>query len=333
MLDDRKTAILRAVIEEYIESAQPVGSMHIARSARVNVSAATVRNEMAVLEQDGYLHQPHTSAGRVPTDKGYRFFVDSLTGPGVLDAQGVVKVRDFFESSHGALEQLLSDTTTLLSSLTNYAAVVIRPTAELSIVRSVQLVQLSSHTAMVVAVLANGTVESETLELTDQVCDAHVLAAGAHLARHAVGRTLANLVSLPPSGDVINDALVSSAAMALIGRGRHDAEQAFVGGASRVAQIFDVVEVVRNVLHTLEHQAVVVALVRDVLERGLTVAIGAEHGVEPLSSCSVVVKPYLVDGEAVGTIGVLGPTRMNYPQALAAVETVSVRLGRTLSEG
>jgi heat-inducible transcriptional repressor len=107
----------------------------------------------------------------------------------------------------------------------------------------------------------------------------------------------------------------------------------FVGGASAMAEAFDAVEIVRSVLHTLEQQYVMVSLVRDMLNRGLSVAIGAEHGVEPLAACSVVLAPVVADGATVGTVGVLGPTRMNYPQALATVEVVSDRLGRRLAEG
>src|SRR6478609_116473 len=127
MLDERKTAILRAVVEEYITTAQPVGSGHVAAAPAVRVSPATVRNEMAVLEQEGYLAQPHTSAGRVPTDKGYRFFVDHLAEPGRLDAARSQQVRSFFDSAHGALERMLEDTSRLLSRLTNQVAVVIGP--------------------------------------------------------------------------------------------------------------------------------------------------------------------------------------------------------------
>src|SRR6478672_11008837 len=116
MLDERKAAILRAVVEEYIETAQPVGSGHVAPA--VNVSSATVRNELATLEQEGYLQQPHTSAGRVPTEKGYRYFVDSLTGPGTLGASQVQQVRSFFATAHGELEQMLHQTSRLLSAVT-----------------------------------------------------------------------------------------------------------------------------------------------------------------------------------------------------------------------
>src|SRR5436190_12563024 len=120
MLDERKTAILREVVQEYISTALPVGSGHVATAPGVNVSSATVRNEMAVLEQEGYLIQPHTSAGRVPTDKGYRFFVDHLAQPGRLDAARAQEVGDFFASSRGALEGLLRRTGQLLNQLTNY---------------------------------------------------------------------------------------------------------------------------------------------------------------------------------------------------------------------
>ena len=127
MLDDRKAAILRAVVQEYIATAQPVGSTHVARAPGVGVSSATVRNEMAVLEQEGYLAQPHTSAGRVPTDQGYRFFVDHLGRPGQADALTTRQVGEFFSASHGRLEEMLHHTSDLLTQLTRNAAVVVGP--------------------------------------------------------------------------------------------------------------------------------------------------------------------------------------------------------------
>ena len=120
MLDDRKTAILRAVVEEYIATAQPVGSSHIAASHGVQVSSATVRNDMAFLEQEGYLAQPHTSAGRIPTDKGYRFFVDHFTPNGKLGVADQMKVGEFFDTATGRLEETLQRTSTLLAQMTNY---------------------------------------------------------------------------------------------------------------------------------------------------------------------------------------------------------------------
>ena len=130
MLDDRKTAILSAVVQEYITTAQPVGSNHIAEAPTIKVSSATVRSELAQLEHEGYLVQPHTSAGRIPTDKGYRYFVDHLSSPGVLDQATTKKVGEFFSAAHGRLEELLHQTSTLLSALTNNASLVVGPRAE-----------------------------------------------------------------------------------------------------------------------------------------------------------------------------------------------------------
>jgi heat-inducible transcriptional repressor len=332
MLDERKTAILRAVVQEYIATAQPVGSGHVASAPAVKVSPATVRNEMAVLEQEGYLVQPHTSAGRVPTDKGYRFFVDHLALPGRLDAVRAQEVRAFFDSAHGALEQMLNETSRLLSRLTDYAAVVVGPPHEGATLRSVQLVALSPRAVLLVTVLSNGSVEDHHLERDDDTTEATVNAASAHLARHAVGSTPGAVSDVPRTGDPAVDDLCAQAVGVLRATGRGD-ELVYVGGASNMAAAFDAVDVVRNVLQTLEQQFVVVTLLRDVLNRGLSVAIGVEHGVEPLVACSVVVAPYIVEGEPIGTIGVLGPTRMNYPHALAAVDVVSERLGRRLSDG
>jgi heat-inducible transcriptional repressor len=332
MLDERKAAILRAVVREYIETAQPVGSNHVARGQGVHVSSATIRNEMAVLEQEGYLQQPHTSAGRVPTDKGYRYFVDHMSAPDPLDSHRSEQVRDFFDSSHGALEKLLGDTSKLLAGLTDYAAVVIGPAVDAATVRSIQIVGLSSKAATVVAVLSNGQVESEMIELADGATSARLATANARLNAQALGRPIDGFGQSTPSGDDDVDAVVTASLTAFARAARRQPDQAFVGGASHMAQAFDAVDVVRNVLKALEHQHLVVSMLRDVLNRGLSVAIGAEHGVEPLAACAIIVRPYVVEGEAIGTIGVLGPTRMNYPRALAVVEAVSDQLGRTLTE-
>jgi len=340
MLDDRKSAILRAVVEEYIETAQPVGSQHVTGARGVHASSATVRNEMSVLERDGYLVQPHTSAGRIPTDKGYRFFVDSLHGwgAGQLNASQRAEVKSFFTRAHGELEHMLSETSQLLSRLTDHTAVIIAPPHEAATIRSVQVVALGGRTALVVAVLSNGSVEKRTLDLPvredgEPVGAAVVAAASTRLASHLAGRTVVALGTVGPTGEPAVDSLLAAAMRALAGG--HDEEEGsvFVGGASRMANAFDAVATVRQVLGILEEQFVVVTLLKDLLDRGLTVAIGAEHGVMPLAECSVVVAPVRGGSGEAGTIGILGPTRMNYPQALAAVAVVSQRLGRRMEEG
>jgi heat-inducible transcriptional repressor len=335
MLDDRKAAVLRAVVREYIETAQPVGSAHVARTTNLGVSSATLRNEMATLEREGYLIQPHTSAGRVPTDKGYRFFVDQLTGPGALPAPQRQQVRDFFARAHGELEQMLHDTSSLLSGLTSYAALVLAPASERATVRSVQVVGLTDRLAMAVAVLSNGTVEKVMIELDADLGDERLAAASTHLSAHLDGASLAEANPVPATGDRRLDRLVDAVLDAFGRPADRDHDHVYVGGASRMAASFEAVDTVRQVLAILEQQYVVVGLLREVLDNegdqpGLSVSIGTELGVQHLAECSIVVAPYEIEGEALGTVGVLGPTRMNYPQAMAAVAIVSERLGRTL---
>ena len=340
-LDPRKAIILRAVVQEYIETAQPVGSGHVANAPGVNVSSATVRNDMATLEQEGFLQQPHTSAGRVPTDKGYRFFVDSLAAPGVLAAADSQQIRSFFAQAHGELEQMLADTSRLLSNLTQYAAVVVPPPTEAATIRSVQLVSLTPRVALLVVVLSNGVIDKHTLEFDADVDDIVLGAAGTRLAQSLVGHTMAGAADVAVEPDTATGTgPVDPVELAMrVARGALGADDAstsdhiYIGGTSRMASAFDAVATVSEVLQILEQQYVVVSLLNDVLDRGLHVAIGTETGMEPLADCSVVVSTYEVEGEPAGTIGVLGPTRMNYPQAMAAVAVVSQRLGRRLSEG
>lgn len=332
-MDERKADILRAVVEEYIDTAQPVGSSRIVQSGALQVSPATVRNEMSVLEREGYLIQPHTSSGRVPTEKGYRFFVDQLTTKGTLQPAQRQAVQSFFSHTHGALEQMLHDTSRLLLSLTDYAAVVIGPPHEAATVRLVQLVGLAPRLVLVVAVLSNGVVEKRSLDLGEAMDEETLAKATKHLAGLLIGRAVGDPVELAPSGDATVDRVSGAALGSLHGGHEDETDHVFVGGASRMASAFDAVTTVRQVLGILEQQFVVVSLLKDVLDRGMSVAIGSEVGHESLAECSVVVAPYEIEGERAGSIGVLGPTRMKYPQALAAVALVSQRLGRRLSEG
>ena len=332
MLDERKAAILKAVVEEYIQTAQPVGSASVVRATNIAVSTATVRNELAVLERDGFLDHPHTSAGRVPTDKGYRFFVDHLT-PSLPSPQRQ-RVQDFFARAHGEIEQMLNDTTRLLSDLTHYAALVVAPPREAATVRLVQAVQLEGHAVLGVAVLSDGSVKKAVIEGEPGVGEAQLAVVSAHLSTHLQGKALEAAVPVPSTGDEATDRTVAVTRSALERTVAIEPEQLFVGGAAQMATTFDAIETVRRVLAILEQQYVLVTLLRQAIhDDRLTVSIGTEHGVEPLSQCSIVVAPYEYDGMTVGTIGVLGPTRMNYPQAMAAVGVVSQRLGKALREG
>ena len=329
MLDDRKASILYTVVQEYIRTAQPVGSGRVARAPGIDASPATVRSEMAALAEQQYLVQPHTSAGRVPTAKGYRFFVDQWrrrSPSPTLHPADRRQVNDFFSSSHGGFESILSDTTGLLSDLTDWTAVVVAPSPAAATVRSAQLVELSAGTVMVVAVMSNGVVEKRTLDVGVDTSAEVVADASQRLARRVVGRTLAEI----DDRDQPDDKLLAAAIAALREARAH--HEVFVGGTSKLADAFDAVEQLSDVLGLLEQQLVVVTLMRRVLDRGLRVAIGEETGMPSLTECSLVLAPYSAEGTDGGTIGVIGPTRMDYPQALSAVAAVSLRLGPALDE-
>ena len=338
MLDDRKSAILRAVVEPYVSTAQPVGSNAVAARADVSVSSATVRNEMTLLERDGYLVQPHTSAGRVPTEKGYRYFVDGLADGGrELSAGSARQVREFFTAAHGELEQMLHDTTRLLTSLTHTAAVVVGEQPSDVRVRSVQLVDLSPQVLLAVVVCSNGDVLKRTVEMTAPTDPDDVAAAQSVIAAALEGTARLDLRTWSP---VIAEGVpapvrtvVDAAAAELRAALQSDDARVFVEGASLLAGSLEARETVEQVLGILEQQFVVVSLLKELVDRGVTVAIGSETGVGPLAECSLVLSPYRAEGEVAGTIAVLGPTRMDYQETVAAVAVVSQRLSRILTEG
>lgn len=332
-LDHRKAAILRAVVQQYIETAQPVGSSTVSAREDVAVSSATVRNDMTQLEREGYLAQPHTSAGRVPTEKGYRFFVDSLAGPGPMHPQGVRMVREFFATTHGELEQMLSETSRLLADVTGTAAVVVGEPVDVATIRSVQLIDLTPRSVLGVMVMSNGVIVKRTFELEADVDPDDLSAAQQLLGEATTGASLKVLAEWSTPADRRGAGLAEVAAQALRDAANAEAHQVFVDGRSHIAGSFDARETIEAVLGILEQQFVVVSLLKELVDNGLAVSIGSESGVAPLADCSLVVAPYQAGGEPAGAIAVLGPTRMNYPETLSAVAVVSQRLSRLLSEG
>lgn len=328
-LTERKEAILQAVVEEYMATARPVGSGLVTEQTELKVSSATVRKELGALEEEGFLRQPHTSAGRVPTDKGYRYFIDALMGPSSLDSAKNQRISEFFAHTHGELERILRDTSRLLAGVTDYAAVVVAPSPDIAKIRSVQLVSLEPRIVLLVVILSNGGIERRTFELDADMTEDQVGRAQQLLAPAMINATADQI---GPSGDPAVDRLITDAIASLDDTDTVDG-RVHVGGRSSVAGVFDEAETVAQVLQLFERQLLVVTLIKDVLDRGLRVAIGSETGVQNLNECSLVVAPYQVQGADAGSIGVLGPTHMNYPQALAAVAVISNQLGEHLTRG
>jgi heat-inducible transcriptional repressor len=339
-LDDRKAAILRAIVEQYVENAQPVGSQAVNQTANLRVSAATIRNEMSVLEREGYITQPHTSAGRMPTDQGYRYYVDHLAGPSMLAAAERRRIAEFFTSATRVMDELLLQTSQLLARVSAHAAVVVGPQSDSVRVRAVHLAQLQPRLLLAVVICSNGAVEKEPIVLDHDAEEDDVAAATARLAVLLENATLGDLPApvtehdrpLDPA-----DRLVLAARNAFSGRARaHHGEPLYVGGASHLAAEHDAfadAASAARLLELLEQHVVLASLLRELLGPGITVRIGAENERAEMRECSLVLAPYLVEGEPAGTVGILGPTRMDYRKAQAAVHTVSQQLGRQLSQG
>jgi heat-inducible transcriptional repressor len=334
-LDERKASVLRAIVEEYVETAQPVGSQTVARASDLGVSSATIRNDMTVLEREGYIAQPHTSAGRIPTDQGYRYFVDHFTQQGPLPPRQHRAVADFFETSHRALEDLLHETSQLLARLSRHAAVVVGPQPDQALVRGVQIVRLHERSVLLVVVLSNGAIERHVLQVSEEVDDTQLATAARAIEGALSGRAWGTVPDAVVTGDLVIDQVVADTRAGVIAMATPEhREPLYVGGVSNLAaeqEAFSTAQSAARLLEMLEHQVVVVSVVHELLQAGLTVRIGSEHQLAELRECALVLAPYEVDGQAAGVVGVLGPTRMDYRHALSAVSAVSQQLGRHLS--
>lgn len=328
VLDDRKASILKAIVEEYVAFGHPVGSASVTSKAHLPVSSATVRNEMTVLEAQGYISQPHTSAGRIPTDLGYRYYVDHLAGPVRLPGADRAAVTGFFAQAHREIEEMLTATSRLLSKLTAYAAVVIAPRFEGSRVRDVHLVSLTPGAILAVMVTNAGKVEKYMVEnlRTDQD---DLRRASQVLTESLRGWSLIEPApALPGTGRSTADDLAAQVLAQLVSRPDEETAGLYLGGAFNLVAEGAEREEVQHVLEALERQAAIVSMLWEALaDTDLVVRIGSENPIPEMREWSLVTAPYRAGRTPLGAVGVVGPTRMNYVRAISAVEAVSAGLG------
>ena len=339
MQEERRLAVLRAIVEDYVATEEPVGSKALVERHGLNVSPATVRNDMAALEDEGYLAQPHTSAGRVPTDKGYRLFVDRLTTVKPMSGAEKRAISSFLDGAVD-LDDVVSRSVRLLSQLTRQVAVVQYPTLSRSTVRHIELVALAPERLLVVLILSTGRVEQRVLELGAPLDDTALADLRALVNRVATGQLISDAIAAlgaldhdgaphPGPTSAVADLLVD----AMSDHRSH--ERLVVGGAANLARFGDSFDsAVRPLLEALEEHVVLLRLLGEASQAGLvTVRIGAEGPVEELSSTSVVTTGYGPQDSAPATLGIVGPTRMDYPGSMAAVRAVARYLSRILDEG
>jgi heat-inducible transcriptional repressor len=340
VVEDRRLAVLRAIVEDYVATEEPVGSKALVERHRLGVSPATVRNDMAALEEEGFIHQPHTSAGRVPTDKGYRLFVDRLTTVKPMSTAERRAIATFLDGAVD-LDDVVQRSVRLLSQLTRQMAVVQYPTLSRSTVRHVELVALAPSRLLLVLILSTGRVEQRLAELPRELDDEALAGLRSRVLHAVTGQriqeaTLA-LGAMPtdlPEPERAAGEVVASTLVEAMSDHRSD-ERVAIGGTAHLARFGDTFETgLAPLLEALEEHVVLLKLLGEATTGGaLTVRIGHEGPISELSSTSVVATGYGPGEEALATLGIVGPTRMDYPVTMAAVRAVARYVSRILDEG
>ncbi|RJP31781.1 MAG: heat-inducible transcription repressor HrcA [Actinobacteria bacterium] len=337
MLDKRQQKILKAVVHKYITTGTPVGSKSLAASLNLGVSAATIRNEMSKLEGMGYLYQPHTSAGRLPTDLGYRFYVDSLSGRTRLREEERKAVLTLFSQKTRELENLLQETSTLLSRLTSAAAMVIAPRLRRNTIKHVDIVDLAEDIILLVIITDTGRVEKKLIDMKgiDEAIDLDGIQS--FLNRKLQGKGLDEFAHLSGSPEVANlkSPLLTAKVMAVIKDilCEEEYEKVFVGGTVNLLRYLDDegAKRIEDLLKHFEEQYFLLNLLGEALgSKETLVRIGDENIYKELQTFSLVATPYAIGEEMVGTVSVLGPTRMDYARVIPTVDFIAKSLSRTL---
>ena len=337
-LNERKRIILRAVTDDYISSAEPVGSRTITRKYNLGLSPATIRNEMADLEEEGYLQQPHTSAGRIPSDQGYRYYVDSLLAHKTLSPQDLIEIHREMERRQLGMEELLKQAGKILAQLTRYPAMISTPQQQKVSFRHVQLVPLNEKNVMVVVITDTGMVENQILPPEVEWTYDELDRISKWINHRLRGITLEELTgkrwneirldieledhNFHHALGILLDALANS---------RRD--RVYLDGAANILEQpeFREVERFKPLMGLFETEDVLRKLLKP-NDKGVTIRIGHENEQEAIKECSVVTTNYRIGDNAVGVVGVLGPTRMDYGKILAIVEYMSKYLGKLLTD-
>jgi heat-inducible transcriptional repressor len=336
MLEDRRLAVLRAIVEDYVSTREPVGSKALVERHALGVSSATIRNDMAVLEDEGYIAQPHTSAGRIPTDLGYRAFVDRLSGVKPLSSAERRAISDFLAGAVD-LDDVVARSVRLLAQLTRQVALVQYPSLVQSTVLHVEFVRLSETRLLLVLIADTGRVEQRTVDLPAAMSEDEVSALRSRLVSIVIGQRCSglgeHLEPLVTAAEPAARPAVATVVASLIDATADTVEQrVMLGGTANLARYRDSFAIsLEPVLEALEEQVVLLRLLGEV-SGDMTVRIGHENPVEDLQGTSLVATGYGRGDSVVAGVGVVGPTHMDYPGTIASVRAVAQYLSRILDE-
>ncbi len=338
MLSDRQRLILHLIVDNYIRSAEPVGSRTISKREDIHLSSATIRNEMADLEELGYLEQPHTSAGRVPSTKGYRFYVDNLVQPQLLSEQELNNIRQLFAERISHVEQVIEHAAAILSQMTNYTSIVLGPEIFEHRLKHIQIVPLNDDQAVAIVVTHTGRVENKLIDLpvgispseiekmvnllNSKLADVPLYQLRTRLHQEVATEMRRHVEQYQEMLLKLEGALSKEAS-----------ERVFLRGVTKIMNQpeFRDVDKVKDILELLEQNDQLVQLF-NTREDGLTIRIGQENDVDAVKQCSIVTTSYYLDGKPVGTVGILGPTRMEYAKVITVLDYLAKGLSKMLSQ-
>jgi len=336
-LDQRAQHLLRSLVARYIRDGQPVGSRTLTGDSGLDVSPATVRNVMADLEALGFVHSPHTSAGRVPTVRGYRFFVDSLLNVRPLTAREVATLRGGLDVTQPA-QQLVNSASAMLSAVTSFVGLVTVPRRDRFSFQMVEFVRLKDNRVLAVLVFSDGDVQNRIIDTPHSYSQAELQRVANYLNRHYAGRTLGEV-----RAQLLKELRETREQLyRIMGRAIDVAESAFAGneqndlvvaGESNLLDCADLsdMEKLRGLFDTFHRKRDLLSLMeRCIRAEGVRLFIGEESGYRALGECSVVTAPYASGGQTLGVLGVIGPTRMAYDRVIPVVDATARMLGAAL---
>lgn len=337
-LSDRKKQILKAIVDAHIAGGEPVGSKVLMQ--QISCSSATIRNEMAELEEMGYLEQPHTSAGRIPSELGYRFYVDSLVEHYVMTAREIAQINHALKAKMSELDQILATASSLASNLTNYTGFALKPKAQEIAPQRYEAIYIAPGQFVLVMVAKSGEVKTKNVKVDIPVDSASVAALTTTLNNHLVGVRPADItlpVLMAMEKDMAEDAALVSPVVKIVYEmtGESGGGDLKVSGMDRLLQYpeYSDKEQLQGLLSALERKDDLVDIINQAtVNEGGGVVIGSESAVEVMNNSTVVFRTIHRDGKPIGAVGVIGPRRMDYAKVLATLDGLSGNIADLLSE-
>ena len=327
MLNERKKKILQIIIEDYISSAEPVGSRTIARKYDLGLSPATIRNEMSDLELLGYLEQPHTSAGRIPSAQAYRFYVDALIEPGTLTDNDMALIDGWYNERRRNIDDIFQSTAKILSRMTQNVSMVLTNQQTIANFCYLKFLPLDSQHAILCIVADDGSIDTNVVDIPLGMSSEEMDYLAGKMSKLLEDRNLSDIsveILQNVHTDVVEDKLIFSSLLQAVRKmtGRRQEQKVFLGGTKQLLNQpeFRDVERVRNLLGILEEEKVLKDLLQGGEDSGLKVTIGSENKFTGIQDCSMVQATYRLNGQIVGTMAVLGPTRMEYGKVISVMD-------------